>query len=347
MKSFKDLSMNLPEQEYHDYPAWSYSIIAKYAKEGFGALATLHEKTIPTPSMEFGSLFDSIITKGKKTLDEYAVYSRTIPAAEKNVIDSLVKLNTGAKLFSEFSDEVMTKVMEDCQYYTRWSFDTKMKHLIEYADYLEIAASGKKLVSQTDWSDAMEMARIFRTDPYLKTLFGIKNSANVEYLYQKQYTINYTLDSGKEVTLKIMPDLMKIDHSNKTIQLVDLKTSSIPAWNFKENFIKFRYDIQAHLYSDCISRLVKNTELQDYTILPYLFTDISRSDKVPVTYLYDQTDISQSNGFTYTMHDKTYTYKHWTTLLEEILSYEEVSAKVPNYINVDKPNDLLSIISNS
>ena len=58
--------MNLSEQAYHDYPAWSYSLIAKYARNGFSAIATLHDKMKPTPEMEFGSLFDSILTKGRR-----------------------------------------------------------------------------------------------------------------------------------------------------------------------------------------------------------------------------------------------------------------------------------------
>ena len=87
--SLADYSLNLPEEQYHDYPAWSYSIIAKYAKDGFSSIATLHDKVTPTPSMEFGSLFDSILTKGKKTLDDYAVVDFNVPDAEKKVLDAL------------------------------------------------------------------------------------------------------------------------------------------------------------------------------------------------------------------------------------------------------------------
>lgn len=347
MKSLKDYSLKLSELDYHNYPAWSYSLIAKYAKEGFGAIATLHDKVEATSSMEFGSLLDSILTRGKTaTQSRYAVYEGSIPAAEKKVLDYIVSLHSEAKHLSDVSPELITQATDACQYYSKWGYDAKFKHLAEYNSYFELANSGKQIVSNTDWNDAMEMASKFRTDQYLKDLFGIKNTKDVEYLYQTQFLIDYELSSGETVKIKIMPDLIKVNHKEKTIQLVDLKTSAIPAWSFKDNFIKFRYDIQAHLYSYVVGEIIKSdNDLKDYTILPYLFSDISRSDKVPVTYMYDQTDFSQINGFSYTIGDRTYQYKNWQTLLEEIISYEKSSATVPSYIRTDIPNNILDIIS--
>ena len=126
-----------------------------------------------------------------------------------------------------------------------------------------------------------------------------------------------------------------------TIQPVDLKTSSMPAYDFPEHFVKMRYDIQGDEYSDVL-RIVLDSipEYQDYTILPYLFTDVSRTDMVPVTYTYDQTA-----GLSFTKGEKTYTYKRWDDLLDEIIFYEEVEAKVPDFITTSGPNDLIDIIS--
>lgn len=341
---FKDFSLKLAEQDYHDLPVWSYSMIAKYAKEGFSAIATMHDKTEPTPSMEFGSLFDSIITKGKKTLDEYIVYDREVPAAEKRVLDALAAI-TSCNTLVEVPEDAVNAATANCAYYPKWGYDAKYKHLAEYADYFAVARTGKKVVSKADWDDAMEMACVFRQNAYLKDLFGTKNTADVEYVYQAQFQTIVTLPTGKEVAVKIMPDLLKINHKDKTVQPVDLKTSAMPAWGFKENFLKYRYDLQASVYTDVLRDVMsKSEDLNDYTILPYLFTDISRADKVPVTYVYDQTDPSQAAGFYYTVSDKSYQHKHWTTLLDEIVSYEEEHAVVPSYIATDKPNNILDLI---
>lgn len=342
--TIKELSLGISEEKYHAYPAWSYSLIAKYAKKGFAALATLHDRTEPTPSMEFGSLFDSIITHGKRALDEYAVYDRDIPAGEKRVLDTLAAMTNETKLAS-VPQEVIASAIKQCGYYPKWGYEAQYKHLSEYADYYSIACSGKKPVSKSDWNDAVEMARVFRHDEYLKDLFGTKNTDDTEFVYQAQFVAEVMLPSGKIVSVKIMPDLLKINHKDKTVQPVDLKTSAMPAWGFKENFLDFRYDLQASVYSDILRiTMDASDDLNDYEILPYLFTDVSRTDKIPVTYVYDQTDMSQMNGLSYTAGEKTYNYKHWTVLLDEIIAYEETRATVPSYISTTSANNILEII---
>lgn len=339
MKSLKDYSLNLSEQEYHEYPAWSYSMIAKYARNGFSAIATIHEKTKPTPEMEFGSLFDSILTKGRKTLDDYAVVDFNVPDAEKKVLDAL--LAKFSVPFLEISMNDFLGTADSVSYQMKWKPDTRYQKVAAYSGYYDTLRSGKKVVSQKDWDDAVEMARIFRTDPYLKNLFGTKNTEEVEYIYQPQFVVMYETKLHGKVKVKCMFDLLVVDHGALTIQPVDLKTSSMPAYDFPEHFVKMRYDIQGDEYSDVL-RIVLDSipEYQDYTILPYLFTDVSRTDMVPVTYTYDQTA-----GLSFTKGDRTYTYKRWDDLLDEIITYEETESKVPNYITTVGPNDLIDIIS--
>ena len=332
--------MNLPEEEYHNYPAWSYSLIAKYAKDGFGAISRLHEKTPPTPSMEFGSLFDSVLTRGKATLNEYAISDYTPSDSVKRVMDTLL-VNTSVP-FDEIPKEEIENATIACSFYPKWGFDAKYKQIAEARAYYEARREGKKVVAVKDWEDAIEMARIFREDPYLSTLFGTHSSRKLEYIYQAQFLAKMWTPAGKLVEIKIMPDLLVVNHEAKTIQPVDLKTSSMPAFDFAENFIKFRYDIQASLYTDVLE-VIKNQidDYVDYTILEYIFTDISRTDKVPASYNYDPRSESQINGLSF----GNYQYKNWKTLLDEILYYEETAAKVPSYIRTDGPNDLLELLN--
>ena len=331
--------MNLPEQEYHDYPAWSYSAIAKYARNGFSAIATIHDKVTPTPEMEFGSLFDSFITKGKQTLDDYAVADFSVPPAEKGVLDILATTST----YNHFEEIPMNEVInaaESARYQPNWKPYTRYDKIAKYSDYYDTLKSGKKLVSKADWDDAMGMYKVFREDPYLKTLFGTKSTKDVEYIYQAQFVVDYETEFHGTVKVKCMFDLLIVNHKEKTIQPVDLKTSSMPAYDFPEHFVKMRYDIQGDEYSDVLRLVIdKIPEYQDYTILPYLFTDVSRTDMVPVTFVYDQTA-----GLSFTKGEKTYTYKRWDELLDEIIEYEDSHAVAPHYISVQGPNNLIEIL---
>ena len=331
--------MNLPEQEYHDYPAWSYSIIAKYARDGFGSLPTLHDKMAPTPAMEFEALFDSILTRGKKTLDYYAVSDVSVPDAERKVLDALAD-NCTCPSFHDISEAEVIATADSVRYQPNWKAATRYEKISKYSEYYDMVKSGKKMVSQKDWNDAVEMAKVFRTDPYLKTVFGTKNTDEVEYLYQTQFLADWETERHGTVVLKCMFDLLVVNHKDKTIQPVDLKTSAIPGFDFADHFVKMRYDIQGDLYATILSLVIDSMpEYKDYVILQFLFTDISRSDKVAVTY-----HIDLSNGFSFTRDGKTYSYRRWNELLEEILDYEQTNAKVPSYITTEGPNDLIAIL---
>lgn len=338
MKSLKDYSLNISEQEYHDLDAWSYSTIAKYARNGFSAIATLHDKLKPTPEMEFGSLFDSFITKGKQTLNDYAVADFSVPPAEKGVLDFLATSCT----LTHFDEVPMNDVInaaETARYQPNWKPYTRYDKIAKYADYYDTIKSGKKLVSKADWEDAMAMYKVFREDEYLKGIFGTKNTKDVEYLYQVQFCVPWVIE-GETVNVKCMFDLLVVDHKKKEILPVDLKTSSMPAYDFAEHFVKMRYDIQSQLYSDVLKKTIDGIpEYYDYLVLPFLYTDVSRTDMVPVTYAYDP-----SFGLSFTKGEKTYNYKGWEELLAEILVYEANDAKVPNFITTAGPNDLIDVL---
>lgn len=344
MKSLKEFSLNLPEQKYHEYPAWSYSMIAKYAKEGFQSLSHLHEFSKPTPSMEFGSLFDSIITRGKSTLDEYIVSDVTAPDAEKKVFEYILS-RTNSK-FESISNELFEEAFDETKYYGNRKFDTKVDQLSKYSEYYNTRASGKKVVSRSDWDEAIEMAKNFRSYAHINDLFGTKNSKDVEYCYQLQLLTEIESEDGSKIPIKIMLDAVKVDHKAKTVQPIDLKTSFQPAYDFSENFITYRYDIQASLYTFVLKKVLsEDNEYKDYTVLPFIFADISRSDKIPVTWTYDPNDDSQVNGLCYEINGKTYQYKNWYTLLSEILKYEEAKAVVPAGVSTTNHNNLITALS--
>lgn len=340
MTSLKDYSLNISEKDYHAYPAWSYSLIARYAKDGFGAIATLHDPVASTPSMEFGSMFDTIITKSKQEfLDEYTVSDTTPTPAEKGVLDCLLSITN--KPFNDLTSDIIQDAIDRCNYQKRWSFDAQYKHLSEFSDYYDSRRTGKKVITRADFEDAIEMAKILWNSDNTKDIFKKGQEGDIEFIYQAQFVEDVQLDMDKVVPVKIMPDLLVVNHKKKKILPVDLKTSTVPGYDFGENFVKFRYDIQAELYTDILNLVInKIPDYQDYMIDTYLFADISRSDKLPVTWSYDP-----SNGFSFTKNGNTYKYKGWMELLTEILDYEEAQAKVPSYISLEKPNDLISILS--
>ena len=291
------------------------------------------------PEMEFGSLFDSFITKGKQTLNDYAVADFSVPPAEKGVLDYLATTSTISH-FDEVEMQDVLNAAETVGYQSKWKPQTRYEKISNYSDYYDTLKSGKKLVSKADWDDAMEMYKVFRDDPYLKTIFGTKSTKDIEYIYQAQFVVDYETEVHGTVKVKCMFDLLIVNHKDKTIRPVDLKTSSMPAYEFPEHFVKMRYDIQGDEYTDVLRLVIdKIPEYRDYTILPFLFTDISRTDKVPVTYEYDP-----ERGLSFDKNGKHYSFRNWSVLLEEIIEYERSNAVVPYTISTKEANNLIEVL---
>ena len=343
MKSLKDYSLNLSEKDYHALDAWSYSLIARYAREGFGAIANLHVPVEPNDAMKFGSLFDCMLTRSEDVANEFVIGTK-VPPAEKAVLDALAQISS-AKNYLEVTDGELLNAINTTEYQQRWKFTTQKEHIDTYSEYYNIIRSGKTVVTEDDWSDAAEMVRIVKTDEYLSQHFNVSSTDKKEFIYQAQFKIDYMASTGM-IELKIMPDMLEVDHENKTIQPWDIKTSGMPGFDWFEHFVKMRYDLQAQLYTDVLFFFIQKTpEYKDYKILPYLFMDISRTDKVPVTYTYNPTSDSQCNGLCFESNGRVVTYKNYRQLLDEILEYESTMTKVPKYITTSGPNDLIELLS--
>ena len=338
MKSLKEYALNISEKDYHELPSWSYSLIARYAREGFGVLPILRNQIAPNDAMEFGSLFDAMITRPSEVTQMYVVSDVVAPDAEKKVFDLL--LSKGIKRpFANLSETELKEAIAEADYQRRWGYDAQYKHLADASEYYDVRRSGKKVVSTADWMDAHDMRNAFLGN---EAVMNLLNSGD-EVLYQAQFEKELVIPSSggkvyfRKVRVKAMFDVLVVNHKDKTIQPIDIKTSSFAGYDFANSFVKMRYDLQAELYSYLLEEVIGDTEeYKDYTILPFVFACISRVDKVPVTYMYDP---SEKLSF------KDYTYKGWLDLLDEILEYQESEAKAPLYISLDKPNDLRALLN--
>lgn len=343
-KSLRDYSMALSEQEYHSYNAWSYSKIARYAKEGFKALAHIDDPVETTPSMEFGSLFDCLMTRPDDYKKTYVSLDNPAPPAERKVFEELVKYTRDA--WVEVSQDDLIRAIADAGYQQRWKFETQVQKLKQYLSTWNAIRKNLTVVSESDISDAFEMRNAILSSPYLNSIFRYEDTDDMEYIYQAKFIrfINLSFD---KVLVKVMPDLIVVDHANRTVLPVDLKTSSCPSYEFPQQFVNFRYDIQASLYTRVIAETMKDAGYKDYTLMPYLFVDISRSDMVPLAFSYPPSIDSQSEGLCYTSKDKVIQYKGWQTLLSEMISYRDTNAIVPNWISTTSDNSIIDILSSN
>ena len=130
--------------------------------------------------------------------------------------------------------------------------------------------------------------------------------------------------------------LIIVDHKNKVIIPCDLKTSSKKEWKFYKSFIEWNYWIQAQLYWYIIRQnLDKDEVYKDYKLLDYRFIVISRNSRMPLVWIYP--DTQAITDCTYGSKGQ-YVCRNWRTIVKELHYYLTHSAEYP--IGVNEMNDI-------
>lgn len=335
-----DISWKVDEPLYRADKALSYSTLARFAREGFAKLDRLFE-SIDTPSLTFGSAVDALITGGQEEFDANFIVAE-FPSISDN-------LQTIAKtLFSRYSaeyrnvtdinDEVLAEVGKECDFWANDKYKSHRVKLIkegcqEYYN-LMYAAGSKKVLSTKTRDNVMLAVKTLKEDLATKFYFAKDNPFDgIQRFYQLKFKA--TLE---EIDYRCMADLIVVDHKKKTIQPVDLKTSSHNEWNFFESFIQWGYQIQARLYWRIIvDNVRRHKEFDGYTVLPYKFIVINRYSLTPLVWDFEDTS---SYGTLYYGLNSQIVCRDPFDLGKELHYYLTVHPNVPKGITVLGSNSL-------
>lgn len=295
MKRLSDIAWPVDEPTYREDPALSYSTIAKYEREGkFSALPTLFDK-VTTPSLVFGSMVDTLMTDGE---DEFQ--KRFVIVDDPGLSDSLKEITL--KLYStwrntkfdDIPDEVLSETGKECGFYANDKYAAYRLKLIKenckaYFNTLCIA-EGKTVVTPTDVEDVRRCVQALKNSPFTKFYFEPDDPFNPRF--QRFYQLKFK-GEHENVKYRCMVDLIVVDNEAKTIQPIDLKTSSHNEWEFPKSLQQWRYDIQARLYWRLIKmNVLADPDLKDYKVLPYKFIVVNRKTCKPMVWDFPLTEAS-------------------------------------------------------
>lgn len=161
-------------------------------------------------------------------------------------------------------------ILEACSnhdYYTTWKDDSRVAKVVEAWEYWEdLKASQGKIVLSREQNDKISsIVMSFRTHRHTAEYF--KESGTKEILYQIPIYFEY---GG--VRCRALLDMMVINHKDKTIQPIDIKTLSDSTLYFPKSLRRRRYDIQAAFYTQAVESLPELEGVwKDYKILPFKF----------------------------------------------------------------------------
>lgn len=131
-------------------------------------------------------------------------------------------------------------------------------------------AEGKQILADDEAMIANAIIMSWKTHKHTAHLF--KDSANVDIVYQFPLFWSYN-----DVDCKGLIDMIIIDHTNKRIIPIDLKTLGDFVTRFNRAILKRRYDVQGSFYhfglSQCLTQLATliNKPLTGYSIANFAF----------------------------------------------------------------------------
>lgn len=163
-------------------------------------------------------------------------------------------------------DRYANAILDACNdhnYQSRWIDNTRISKVVEAWEYWEDlkSAEGKTVLSSEENDLISQIVMSIRTSPNTSKYF--QTSKDIEVLYQLAIYFPY-----QGVDCKALLDMVVINHKEKTIQPIDIKTMGDQSIYFPKSLRQRRYDIQAAFYTEALkSKKVYDT----YEILPFKF----------------------------------------------------------------------------
>lgn len=340
MKSLRDISWQVSEKGYRADPALSYSTLARYEREGFNNLDKLFDR-IETPSLTFGSAVDSIITGGQEEFDERFMVAEfpSMPDSIVKIIKSLYKQYAGTyRSLLNIPDSSIIRETEDQNYQMNWKPETRAKVIREKGtDYYNLlfVAGDRCIIDTQTYQDVVNAVRALKESSSTKLYFADDNpfEPDIERLYQLKFKGEFD-----GITYRNMADLIIVNHKEKWVKPVDLKTSSHTEWDFYKSFVDWRYDIQARLYWSIIRQnMDKDEYFKDFKLLDYNFIVVNKRTLTPLVW---NCPFTQAQGTLRFGNNSQIEMRSPFEIGKELNSYLTSRPKVPMGINETGTNNL-------
>ena len=223
-----------------------------------------------------GNAVDFLITQENELFENYFyVYTDKVTKGVKKVIDYLYDSTDEEYLpLEELNIPFACKLLD---YQKNWKDETLINDVISKGSDYYIAlinCGGRQIISEEDYELAKKIVDSLSTHKH--TAKYIDKDYN-KYYYD-QLIIYF---KHEDINCKAMLDRVIVNHHDRTIQPLDIKTIGDSTKAFPSNVKRFRYDIQAKWYLLALEYWIENelVSLKGYEILPFRF--IVESTKSP------------------------------------------------------------------
>lgn len=181
--------------------------------------------------------------------------------------------------------------------------------------YMSKNTENKTLLSLDEFKEVEEAVKNIRSNSFINHYFSIiSDNPHIQKEFQKVIFFEYECPTGikdyftdeevhEPVECKAMMDLVVWDHKEKTVRLIDLKSTGHSTYDFEEYFYSYGYFRQCAFYTLAMQHYLKSNNL-DYTILPFQFIVTPKSNKGYPALIYEVSEETLNKGFSGTVRDK-------------------------------------------
>ena len=249
-----------------------------------------NKKFEESEALRRGSLVDLLLTNPNEFDDKYIIIDNTKfpPKDAKRAIDKFWKSSKCVGTLDDF--EVCAKAVK--YEVSRKTLQSVLDNNKEYIEML-LKADGKIIIEQNELDLAKIIVTSLMTSKYTGKYSLNINSYPSNFEVEDQIPIFWLFKNDifpEGLASKALLDRVIINHETKTIQPLDFKTTGKRTIDFKESFMRFRYDLQAWWYMQALKFYISlpakqrlflsmtNADLSKYTILPFKFIVESTED---------------------------------------------------------------------
>ena len=300
---------------YEDNSRISNSTIGWYLSKGPQYLKGMLdgvEKGISAPQLEKGTMIHEYILQPDEFWRDYEIADYKVPTTEKQkefckLVNESTELLQDDKLSKAYKTVYVTNKMSD------EIILVKAKQMYDdYKSYIDSLSPDKNKKAIT-WSDYRMLEQI--KDNISKHKAAKELLDNQEFECHNEFHINWEWHCKQQdytVPCKSLLDRVKIDHVNRKIILIDLKTTSY-IYDFKHSVETFKYFRQMAYYSMALTWYFKDLgfDIDDYDFEIYIIAISTSTYEVRVfDMLNEQELLTQSRIIVSALSDISYNLKN-------------------------------------
>lgn len=313
MKEKNNLNQILNNNEEIDLTL-SYSRLSDFDRNGPQAL--IRKSQVDNKGIKHGSIVnDLLVEKLTNELlfsNRYYIYDDNKPTAMLGQLCDIILIN-----YEKLPDkETVLKIVKNNSF---WNNITKEETLIakfntnEFWEYLKIQFKirDKLVITLDEHNSAKKTVNTLLTHEYSKNIFY----NDFENYHELPFQIIYN-----KFTFKGILDIFQIDHKNKKVYMIDLKTGSGKSETFLKSFIDYRYYYQGAIYRKAFEYFCNKFNLINYTLENFKFLFIGKSENIPIIFEFTEKwnqaaikGFKTKSGYFYTGIDENLekVYYHW------------------------------------